>query len=163
LQATLARTHGEPLPNLSRAREPAAPTVSLVDWEPVTYYFDMTTENERHELPDWEQEECQRDIDWITEHMPLFWTAATSAFRGGGRGAIIVDTTSLAVEGMGHPFGYFLQATIEEIDDDNVKQTVRAYQPERECVIVLLKPENRANTYRVQAIPSVQRGRSRRR
>jgi len=35
VQATLARTHGEPWSSSSQARAPATPTVSLVDWEPV--------------------------------------------------------------------------------------------------------------------------------
>ena len=63
---------------------------------------------------------------------------------------------------MGHSFGYYLQATIEETGDDDVKRMVREYQPEREFVIVLLKPEERTSSYRVQAVQKVQRGRLRR-
>jgi len=74
----------------------------------------MTAENERPELPEWAQQERQSDIAWIAENMLIFREAAQSAFQGGGRGAIVVDTTSLPVEGMGHPFGYYLQETIEQ-------------------------------------------------
>src|SRR3954470_7883117 len=112
----------------------------------------MTTENEPVGLPEWAQEERQRDILWIKENMNIFWMVAFAAFNGSGRGAIVVDTTALPVEGMGHPYGYYLRTTIDEIGDANIKRLVREYRPEREFVIVLLKPEERTNSYRVQAI-----------
>jgi len=59
---------------------------------------------------------------WMKENMLIFREAATAAFKSRGRGAIVVDTTSLPVEGMGHPFGYDFQATIEEADDDDVNE-----------------------------------------
>jgi hypothetical protein len=118
----------------------------------------MTTENEPHGLPEWAREERQRDIAWIAENMHIFRTAAITAYRDGGRGAIVVDTTSLPVEGAGHPFGYYLRATIEITGDDDVKRMVREYQPEQEFVIVLLKPEERTSSYRVQAVQKAQRG-----
>jgi hypothetical protein len=123
----------------------------------------MTAESEPEGLPDWAREERQRDLAWITENMLLFREAASSAFRQGGRGAIVVDTTSLPVEGMGHPFGYYLQETIEGTNDEDVKRMVAAYEPEREFVIVLLKSEERTSSYRVQAVERVQRGRPRER
>src|SRR6266516_352795 len=104
-------------------------------------YHTMTAENESHELPEWAREERQRDLAWIKENMLIFREASQSAFQGGGRGAIVVDTTSLPVEGMGHPFGYYLQATIEQSGDEDVQRMVAEYEPEREFVIVLLKSE----------------------
>jgi hypothetical protein len=100
----------------------------------------MTAENERPELPEWAREERQRDLAWIKENMVLFREAAHTAFRQGGRGAIVVDTTSLPVERM-----------------------VAEYEPEREFVIVLLKPEERTSSYRTRAVEKVQRGRPRER
>jgi hypothetical protein len=116
---------------------------------------------ESGEIPGWAQQERESDIRWIKENMPILATAASTAFKRGGRGAIVVDTTSVPVEGMGNPFGYYLEATIEETGDDDVKRMVREYRPEREFVIVLLKPEERVSSYRVQAVQKVQRGRSR--
>src|SRR5947208_8492001 len=110
----------------------------------------MTTENRDSDIPNWAREERERDLAWIKENMLLFREAAQSAFRQGGRGAIVVDTTSLPVEGMGHPFGYYLQESIEGTGDEDVKRMVAEYQPEREFVIVLLKPEERTSSYRVQ-------------
>src|SRR5437762_10261571 len=109
----------------------------------------MTAENERPELPEWAREERQSDIAWIRENMLLFREAARTAFQGGGRGAIVVDTTSLPVEGMGHPFGYYLQETIEGTNDEDVKRMVAEYEPEREFVIV---PEERTSSYRVMVV-----------
>jgi hypothetical protein len=121
----------------------------------------MAAENEPRKLPEWAREERQKDIDWIKENMHIFVPAAATAFRDGGRGAIVVDTTSLPVEGAGHPFGYYLQGTIEEADDEDIKRMVREYQPEQEFVIVLLKPAERTSSYRVQAVQKAQRGRPR--
>jgi hypothetical protein len=95
--------------------------------------------------------------------MLILSTAASTAFKAGGRGAVVVDTTSVPVEGMGHPFGYYLQATIEEAGDDDVQRMVQEYQPNTEFVIVLLKPEERTSSYRVQAVKRVERGRPKQR
>src|SRR5688572_27059526 len=116
----------------------------------------MTAENQGSEpqgLPDWAREERQQDIAWIKENMFILSTAASTAFKAGGRGAIVVDTTSIPVEGMGHPFGYYLQETVEATDDENTKRMVQEYDPRREFVIVLLKPEERTSSYRMQATP----------
>jgi hypothetical protein len=121
----------------------------------------MPAEYKGAEIPDWAREERQKDIAWIRENMLIFREAARTAFRGGGRGAIVVDTKSLPVEGMGHPFGYYLQATIEHSGDEDVQRMVGEYDPSQEFVIVLLKPEERTSSYRVKAVPKVQRGRPR--
>jgi hypothetical protein len=65
-------------------------------------------------------------------------------------GGIIVDTTQQPLEGLGHPFGYFPQAFVEERDEEDVKRMVREYDPDREFVVVLIKPGERLSTYRVQ-------------
>jgi hypothetical protein len=62
---------------------------------------------ENHDIPDWAQRERQADFAWISENLDLFWTAATGAFEGMGRGAIFVDTTVQPIPGTGHPFAYF--------------------------------------------------------
>ena len=80
---------------------------------------------------------------------------ATAAFVKQGRGAIVVDTTSQPT-GEGNPFGYFPQSVVEERDDEDIKRIVREYDPDREFVVVMLKPDDRTSTYRVQ--PSRKRG-----
>jgi hypothetical protein len=49
----------------------------------------MTAENEQGNIPEWAREERQSDIAWIAENMPIFLKAATTAFKDGGRGAIV--------------------------------------------------------------------------
>ena len=122
----------------------------------------MPAEHEGAEVPDWAREERQKDLAWIRENMLLFREAAQSAFQDGGRGVIVVDTTSLPVEGMGHPFGYYLQETIEQSGDEDVQRMVAEYNPRQEFVIVLLKPDERTSSYRMKAVEKVQRGRPRR-
>jgi hypothetical protein len=122
----------------------------------------MTAENRDRGIPDWAEQERERDLTWLQENMLILSTAARSAFQGGGRGAIVVDTTVRPVEGMGHPFGYYLQETIETTDDADAKRMVSQYDPEREFVVTLLKPEGRVSTYRLQIIERVKRGRPKR-
>jgi hypothetical protein len=98
----------------------------------------MTAELGASDIPEWAREERQQDILWIKKHMHLFWMVASAAFTGSGRGAIVVDTTALPIEGMGHPYGYYLRTTIEEIGDADIKRLVREYHSDREFVIVLL-------------------------
>jgi hypothetical protein len=54
--------------------------------------------------------------------------------------------------GAGHPFGYFSQEQIEELGDEDTGRMVTEYDPEQEFVVVLLKPSDRASTYRVGVI-----------
>jgi hypothetical protein len=91
----------------------------------------MTTENRGGDIPDWAREERQRDIAWIRENIHTFRAVARITFTERGRGAIVVDTTSIPVEGMGHPFAYYLQNTIEETDDEDTKRMVAEYDPHK--------------------------------
>lgn len=70
-----------------------------------------------------------------------------------GRGAIVVDTVTQPPDAPGHPFGYVLQTSIEQDEDEDTKRLVREYDPYQEFVIKLLKPENRTSTYRVRPLP----------
>jgi len=105
---------------------------------------------ERKIVPDWAMRDRQRDMEWIGENLHIFWPVAAAAFAEQGRGAIVVDTTTRPT-GRGHPFGYFPQAEIEQRDDEDIKRMVREYDPKRELVVVMLKPNDHISTYRVQA------------
>ena len=104
---------------------------------------------EQNHIPDWAQRDRQRDMHWVAENLYLFWPVATEAYVKQGRGAIIVDTTSRPT-GEGHPFAYFTQTFVEERDVEDVKRMVREYDPDREFVLVMIKPYDRLSTYRVQ-------------
>jgi len=60
-----------------------------------------------------------------------------------------VDTTSRPT-GEGHPFGYFTQSFLDEYDHEDIQRMVREYDPDKEFVLVMLKPKDRISTYRVQ-------------
>jgi hypothetical protein len=54
--------------------------------------------------------------------------------------------------GAGHPFGYFSQDQIEELGDEDTNRMVTEYEPAQEFVVVLLKPQDRASTYRLGVV-----------
>jgi hypothetical protein len=110
----------------------------------------MTPENP--DIPDWARRERQADLGWIAENLDVFSAIASVAFENSGRGAIVVDTTSQAMPGAGHPFGYFSQEQIEELGDEDTSRMVTEYEPAQEFVVVLLKPKDRASTYRVGVV-----------
>ena len=110
----------------------------------------MTPEHrpETPTLPDWALRERKRDMEWIRENLDLFWSAAVDGFKEDGRGAIVVDAESRPT-GRGNPFGYVPGEVLDSAKDEEIKRMVREYDPQRELVLVLLKPEDRTSTYRV--------------
>ena len=90
--------------------------------------------------------------DWIEKNLDVFWAAATAAFDGAGRGAVVVDTTLEPIPDAGNPFGYFSQEQLEETADEDTKRMVTEYDPLQEMVLLLLKSDNRTSTYRVGAL-----------
>jgi len=108
---------------------------------------------EKPSMPDWARRERQGDLGWIAKNFDAFWMAASVAFGDAKRSAIVVDTTSRPILGAGHPFGYFPQERIEEQGDEDTGRIVAEYDPIREFVVVLLKRDDRASTYRVGVVP----------
>jgi hypothetical protein len=122
----------------------------------------MTTER-GGDIPDWAREERQSDLAWITENRASFWPAAQARFTAQGRGVIVVDTTQQPDPNAGHPMYYLPQEAAEQVGDADVLRMLAEYDPKREFVVTLLKPEERVSTYRVQTVEKVQRRRPRRR
>src|SRR5215208_4282535 len=122
----------------------------------------MTAEREGRDIPDWAKEERTSDLRWIAENLPSFWPAAQAQFAAQGRGVIVIDTTQQPDPNAGHPMYYLPRELAEQTGDNDVMRMLNAYAPEREFVVLLLKPEERTSTYRVQAIQRVERGRRRR-
>ena len=107
---------------------------------------------ELNNLPSWAERERWADLAWISSQLPLFHTAATLAFQSLGRGAIVVDTTSIAT-GDGHPCDYFTEEAIQRYEDDDINRLVTQYVPNDELVIVLLKAESRTSSYCIRSRP----------
>ena len=81
--------------------------------------------------------------------MHVFLPAAQQGYETYGRGAVVVNTTSRTGE-KGNPFVYFPQEMIEQTGDEDAQRMVSEYDPTREFVAVLLKPEDRVSSYRLQ-------------
>ena len=75
--------------------------------------------------------------------------AATLAFEDLGRGAIIVDTTSIAA-GDRHPCAYYPEEAIQRYEDKDINRLVTQYDPHDELVVILLKAESRTSSYRLR-------------
>jgi hypothetical protein len=101
-------------------------------------------------FPNWAGRERQGDMGWIAENVHILWPAAKRAFESFGRGAITVDTTDQPVLGLGNPFTYLSQAELEPLHDEDMQRILRQYDPAKELVVVLLKPQQRTSTYRIQ-------------
>ena len=101
-------------------------------------------------IPAWAVEQRLWDLSWIAENMHLFWPAAQTQYQAEGRGAIVVDTTHQPQANQGNPFLYCTEEQLsEELGDDDVQRMVEQYAPQRELVVVLLKPVRRLSVYRV--------------
>ena len=107
---------------------------------------------ERNNIPSWAERERWSDLAWISPQLPTFYMAATMAFEDLGRGAIVVDTTSIAT-GAGHPCDYFTAEAIQRYEDAHINRLVTQYVPQEELVIVLLKAESRTSSYRLRGRP----------
>lgn len=106
-------------------------------------------------IPKWAEKERSNDLSWIRENLQIFWPAAQRGYETVGRGALGVDTTQTFSHagGVGHPFSYLDQATVEQRGDEDTKRMVKEYDPSWEIVTVLFKPRDRLSTYRIGVIP----------
>jgi hypothetical protein len=122
----------------------------------------MTPERGGSDIPDWARAERQSDLAWIAENLSSFWPSAQTQFAAQGRGVVVIDTTQRPDPNAGHPMYYLPQEIAEQTGDEDITRMLNEYTPEREFVVLLLKPEERTSAYRVQAVQRVERGRRRR-
>ena len=111
------------------------------------YYAASMAEREQHITgqPEHENGERQRELAWLEENRPFFYAASAVAAEQIGRGALIIDTTIQMPHG-GHPMSYQAEG---EIEPDNALHTLlQEYDPHREFVVTLLKPEGQTSTHR---------------
>ena len=119
----------------------------------ICYDEAMARRPERH-IPNWAEKERSRDLSWIRDNLPIFWPAAQAGYEKVGRGALGIDTTQTFAHsgGVGHPFSYLDQATVEQQGDEDTKRMVSEYDPSWEMVTVLFKSHDRLSTYRLGVI-----------
>ncbi len=86
--------------------------------------------------------ERRHDLAWIAENRDVFWLSAPTAFEEIGRGALLVDLINEPLE-RGHPFSYHAEGELE-VEDEDLKRYLNDYDPGREFIVVLLKPDSRA-------------------
>jgi hypothetical protein len=114
-------------------------------------------------MPDWALRERASDVTWIQDNLHVFVPAAHQGYADSGRGALVIDTTTLVrhAKGTSHPFMYLPEKAVEEKETlFDALRMVRAYDPVWEFVSVLLKPQNRVSTYRI-GVPSLKPGATR--
>ena len=112
----------------------------------------MSQERDNKKIPEWAETERLEDQKWIAENLHIFQHTAQTAFESQGRGVIVVDATT-QILGEGNPFGYISQEAVEQTEDADVQRMTKEYDPAKEFVIVIIKPEDRLSTYRVQPTP----------
>ena len=92
---------------------------------------------EKIELTDWNEKARAADLAWIDENLQVLNDMATTEYNEKGRGVIFVNTTEK--EELSHQHWYLPQAVVEELEDNELKQRVREYDPIQELILVLEK------------------------
>jgi len=100
---------------------------------------------ERRRLQEAQQPERSADLAWIEENRALFWLSATVAFEEHGHGVLMVDLISESPD-RGHFFSYYAEGELE-LEDPDLCRYLRDYDPDREFIVVLLKPGGNSNVY----------------
>ncbi len=88
----------------------------------------------------------EQELAWIEENRDIFWLSATVAFEQIGRGVLMVDLISEPQE-QGRPFSYYAEGELE-LQDEELQRFLYDYDPDREFIVVLLKPGGRVGVYR---------------
>jgi hypothetical protein len=84
----------------------------------------------------------QSDLAWINENLDIFWLSATTAFEEVGRGVLLVDLRQEPLD-QGQPFSYLAEGELE-LQDEKLKGYLDEYDPGREFIVVLQKPNSRS-------------------
>jgi hypothetical protein len=99
-----------------------------------------------------EAQETTRELAWLEENLTIFWPAAHFGYDQQGRGAIIIDATSEPL-GDDTRFHYADQALIETGEDEashRLVQLVSEYDPERQFLAVIIRPDLQVSTYQME-------------
>lgn len=89
------------------------------------------------------------DLAWIEERLLIFRAIVLDHYLLCGPGALITDTTPQTHPEFSNPMWYLSLEELKTLDEPEVEALVRAYDPTRELVIVLLKQDNQQRAYRM--------------
>ena len=93
--------------------------------------------------------ETENDLSWIHVHSSFLSSKASGWFKLVGPGAILVDAAAKPL-GNGSLFTYFSKDQFERFDDEEIDLALEEYHPHEEFVLVMLKPQDQTDTYRIQ-------------
>ena len=96
-------------------------------------------------------EERENDLEWINENLHVLYPAALMGHQAMGRGALVVDTLTVIIQEnqIGNPMYYLPLRDIVKRRDKDAMRMVRAYEPTREFVTILLKSDDKESVYRI--------------
>lgn len=107
----------------------------------------------RQLIPDEALTETVVDITWIQENLLEFRAVVLEHYALDGEGAVIADTLAPPHAHNPHKMWYLPLEQLLTLDEPEVQALVNKYDPGREMVVVLLKPQNRQRAYRVLLPP----------
>ncbi|MGD8457003.1 MAG: hypothetical protein PVF83_11500 [Anaerolineales bacterium] len=89
------------------------------------------------------------ELAWIRDNHTIFQDLAETEYDERGRGFILVNTVPPSGEKR-NSYWYLAQAVAEELEGDELKQMVRAYDPLSEFVLVLEKQNGVCSYHQVK-------------
>jgi len=99
-----------------------------------------------------EEQEKTRELAWLEENLTIFWPTAHFGFEQQGRGAVVINAIEIPL-GEDTQFHYADQTRIEEGEDEassRLAQMVSEYDPERQFVMAIIRPDMWVSTYQFE-------------
>jgi hypothetical protein len=91
----------------------------------------------------------ETELAWINDNYAIFQSLAETEYDEKGRGFILVNTEPTSGD-EGSSYWYLAQAVAEELEDEELKQKVRAYDPLSEFILVLEKQNGVCSYHQVK-------------
>ena len=93
--------------------------------------------------------ETEKDLFWIQNHASILSTKACGWFKLVGRGGILVDAAAKPL-GDESLFTYLDRDEFGRFNDEEINLVLETYEPSEEFVLVMLRPQDMLNHYRIQ-------------
>ncbi len=105
-----------------------------------------------------ENDTIQHDHAWVQSNMVPLLVLSSQSFHEFGRGILIVNPATFSSEAKEPSYSYLTLEAVEQNVNDDTEPTenefdpvrlLKEYDPDKECIILLLNPERTSRTYRV--------------